>query len=409
MRQIARDVVANNPRVQAQRQVVAQLRARVAAAKSGYLPSVEGSAVVERRRLNTIGAAGDQAFTLGQGAVEARLPVADGGRTAAAVKTARAELENGEAILDGVINETLLGLVTAIEDVRRSRAIRQLVRQQHDAIAEELKATRRRLDLHDATATDIAQAEARLAAADAALLDAEEQTAASLARYVTVSGGPIAEVPPSPDLPVGPPTLDDAKTRAMKGNPTVRAAQSAVLAGRGTVDAARADLAPSVELVGGYQYLAGGVANLFTGRLPSDRSATYFGAEARIPIFQRGAEYAEIRRARALTGQREYQVHQAVREVTRDVEIAWERTRAARAIATASRAAVTANEAAVLGVTREAGLGARTTLDVLNAQGDLLDAQIILQRALASEVQARASLLSSLGLLADALIGEERR
>lgn len=406
MRQLAREVVAANPRVQAQRQVVEQLRAKLSAARSGYLPKIDGSALIQRRRLDIIGSPSDQSFTLGEANAEARLPIADGGRTSAAIETARAELRNGEATLSGVINDTLLDLVRATATVQSARAVQGFVRQQHDAIAGELQATERRLQLHDATLTDVDQARARLASSDAALLDADEQVAATTSRFAAVSGRPAEAAPPVPDLPVGPPTLDEARVRAMEDSPALLAAQNAVAAGEGTVQAARANLAPSVELVAGYDYLTGGVANLFTGRLPSDRSAAYVGASARVPIFQRGAEFAEIRRAKAVRGQRQFEELETGREVVRDVELAWTRTRAARAIANAAHTAVAANESAVAGVTREAGLGARTTVDVLDAQNDLLSARITEQRATASEVDARATLLSALGALAPALLGD---
>lgn len=404
MGEFARNVVSTSPRIEAQRQVVKQLRARVRAARSGWLPSIEGSATVQRRRLDVVGATGDQTFTIGQGDVEARLPIADGGRIAAETATARAELANGEAVLDQVVNEVLLDLLTAAADVRTARAVQQAVAQQREAVATLLAATSRRLEVNDATATDVAQAEARLASAEAAALEAQDQRTASETRFAEVAGRSGDAIPLLPDLPAGPPTLADATVRATQDSPIVRAARSAADAGDATVDAARAALAPLVEAVAGYQYLTGGVANLFTGRLPNDRSATYGGVAARIPLFQRGAEYAEIARAKALRGQREFQVAQVSREAIRNVQVAWSRRSAAGAIERAARDAMVANRSALAGVSREAGLGARTTQDVLDAQTDLLSAEIAEQRAARSAYVARATLLSTLGQLGNALV-----
>lgn len=407
LRQVAQIVVDSNPRIEAQRQVVAQLRAKVAAARSGALPSFEGSALLQRRRLSVAGGPGDQSFTIGQGDVEARLPLADGGRTSAAVDTARAELENGQAVLETVIEDTLLDLVTAAADLQSALVVQGYVRQQRQAIAQQVSIAKERLEVRDATYADVAQAEARLASSDAAALDAEEAVAASALRFEAIAGvQPTPGGPDLPDLPVGPPSLDDATSRALADAPAMRAARAAAEAGTGLVRSAKAAFAPSVEAVAGYQYLTGGVANLFTGRLPNDRSATYGGVSARVPLFQRGSEYAELRRARAVSGQRAAQVAETAREVTRDLALSWERRRAAAAIVDAGRQAVIANETALKGVTREAQLGARTTLDVLDAQAELLTAKVTEQRALRGQFVARATVLNVLGLMRPALIGE---
>lgn len=405
MADLAREVVASSPRVEAQRQVVRQLRARVQDARSSRLPAVEGSAIVQRRRLDVVGGPGDQVFTIGQGDVEARLPIADGGRAGAAIATARGELASGEATLKAIVNRVLLDLVTAVAELREARAVEVAVRQQRDAITALLATTRRRLEVRDATATDVALAQARLASADAALLEADNQRSAAETRYAEIVGRSGVATPSIPDLPAGAPTLTEATMRAAADAPGVLAARYAAEAGEATVAAARAALAPSVEAVAGYQYLTGGVANLFTGRLPNDRTATYGGVSARIPLFQRGAEYAEIARAKAFRGQRQAQAAQAVREAVRDVQLAWARRSSAAAIERAAREAVVANRQALAGVSREAGLGSRTTQEVLDAQTELLDAEIAGQRAERSAYVARATVLSALGQLDAALLG----
>ncbi|WP_158637936.1 TolC family protein [Sphingomonas ginsenosidivorax] len=403
---LAEMVYAANPRIQAQREVVQQARARLDAARSGSLPSIEGDALVQRRRLGVVNGPGDQTFTLGQASLEARMPLFDGGRTGAAKATARAELDNAEAVLNDTVEQVMLDLVTALADTRSAAEVEGFVQQQNASLQSELAMTERRLSVRDATLTDISQAQARLATSEAGMLDAQTQRAASRSRLEELLGAPIAdETMALPQIAAGPPTIEDAKQHAIRNSPVLRAARAAVAAGRGAVSAARAQLAPNVEAVVGVDYLTGGVANLFTGQLPNDRTATFGGVSAHVPIFQRGAEYAEIRRAKGLEAQRMFQLAQVEREVVRDVEVTWTRRQAAARIVAIAGKAVVANESAVSAITREATFGERTTIDVLDAQRDLLTARIDQTRAARAEIVAQATLLAEIGSLAQTLLG----
>ncbi|WP_375427459.1 TolC family protein [uncultured Sphingomonas sp.] len=115
-----------------------------------------------------------------------------------------------------------------------------------------------------------------------------------------------------------------------------------------------------------------------------------------------------MRRARAIEGQRGFQFAQVAREVARDLQIAWNRQRTAADITGAARVAVSANEDATMGVERESQVGARTTVEVLDAQNDLLSARIVLERSIRAEYVARATSLAIIGELQDVLVRTQR-
>jgi outer membrane protein len=112
-----------------------------------------------------------------------------------------------------------------------------------------------------------------------------------------------------------------------------------------------------------------------------------------------------IFRAKGLEAQRAYQLAQAEREVARDIEISWTRRQTAARIVGITGKAVIANESAVNAITREATFGERTTIDVLDAQRDLLTARIDQARATRAELVAQATLLAEIGALAETLLG----
>lgn len=399
MKTLAATVIASNPRIDAQRAAVEALRARLRSARSGYYPSLQASGLAERRDLTIHGAAGGQRFTVGQADVEARLPLFDGFRTGNSVKVAEAELAAGTAVLDGTVQDVLLQLLTAAADVHRDRQIQAFSQQQYASINDQLSATQRLLQLGEATRTDQNQAKARLAVSQASILSAQEEYGVSAATFEAVSGQPTDSVPDLPRLPALPPTIDDAQA-ALAQSPAVISAQNTAAAAERGIAYAKGALAPQVDAVAGFEYLRGGVANLFTGALPNDRSAVYGGVEVRVPIFQQGKEYAEIARAKAVSSQRIAQAGQVRRDVTQDLQTAWARWRAATATIVAAGEAVVANQDAAAGIRKEAaGGGSRTVLDILNAQNELLQARAALERAVRNEYVARASILATLGRL----------
>ena len=401
---LAAIVLDSNPQIEAQRAAVRALEARISAARGGYLPTVEANALSQKRHLNLIGNAGDSTFVAAEVSVEARLRLFDGFRTSNAVDISSAEMASGKAILDGTISDVLLDLLRSASDVHRDRLVRGFAQQQYDAIAEQLRGTSRRLSFGEATKTDESQATARLATSATGILSATESLEQSAAEFEAVSGRPADVVPPLPGLGMMPVSLEDATTIAQAESPRLLAAKATAAAAQKGISFARGALAPTVDVVGGYDYITGGIANLFTGRLPEDRSALYAGVEVRVPIFQGGRDYAEVRRAKALSDQRMSQVDQAARQVNQEVAVAWSRWKSAKAIIDAAQTAVTANERAADGVRKESIGGARTLLDVLDAQNELLAARVALERALRNEFVARATVLATIGRLTPQLL-----
>lgn len=397
---LAARVVETNPEIETQRGAVRVLEERVKSARAGFFPTVEANGLVQRRRLDVHGGAtGDATFTAGEGNIEARLHLYDGLRTINSVQVAKEELDAGKATLDGTISSVLLQLLQSSADVRRDRQIRQYAQMQNASIAEQLAGTSRRLKFGEATRTDESQAKARLATSRAGILSAAEELQVSASALEAVSGQPASDVPELPRLAPLPPTLEEAIAMAQHQSPRLASAKNTVDAAKQGIDFAKGALAPQIDAVAGYEILTGGVANLFSGKLPQDRSATYAGVTARIPIFQGGREYAEIRRSEALYGQRMAQLAATQRSVVDEVTAAWARWTAAVATIEAAREAVLANEQAADGVAKEALGGSRTTLDVLDAQNELLSARVSLERAVRNEFVARASVLAVIGLL----------
>ncbi len=396
---LARVVVETNPEIAAQRQQVRIAKARMQAAEAGYLPSIEANGLVQKREIDIKnGGPGDARFVAGQASVEARVRVYDGDRTYNAVQVAKAELESAEAALKAVTSDILLELLTAAADVHTHRQIKQFSEAQSDAIAEQLRATSRRMEFGESTRTDENLAKARLATSKAGILAATEELNVSGYRFRAVSGQSATVVPPLPALSALPGSLTQAQAVAFDASPRIRVARLNADASKKGINFAKGALFPQLDAVGGYEFLTGGVANLFTGKLPDDRSALYSGIELNVPIFK-PRDYAEIRRAQAVRDQRLAQTDFAVRTVGEEVATNWTRWQSAKSTIDAAQAAVDAIAQAAEGIKKESVGGNRTLAEVLDAQNELLAARITFERAVRNEFVARAGVLAATGSL----------
>jgi outer membrane protein len=399
MDELARSVVANNPEIAAQRSQVEIARARMQAAEAGYLPTVEANGIVQKREIDIKnGGQGDARFVAAQAGIQTRVRVYDGDRTYNAVQVAKAELLSAEAALQGLTSDVLLELLTAAADVHSNRQIKRYSEEQSEAIAEQLRSTSRRLEFGESTRTDENLAKARLATAQAGILGATAELNVSGARFGAVSGQSATTVPPLPQLTALPSSLLQAQSLAATESPRLRVARLNADAGQKGVNFAKGALFPQLDAVGGYEFLTGGVANLFTGKLPNDRSALFGGIELRVPVFQ-PRDYAEIRRARAVRDQRLSQVDFAGVTVNEEVAASWMRWQSAKATIAAAQEAVDAIEQAAEGIKKESVGGNRTLVEVLDAQNELLTARISLERAIRNEFVARAGVLAATGRL----------
>ena len=103
--------------------------------------------------------------------------------------------------------------------------------------------------------------------------------------------------------------------------------------------------------------------------------------------------------------QARHQVREARRQVTEAVTNAWYGYVTSLAVIESSRQAVVANEIALDGVQQEAFVGIRTTLDVLNAEQELLESRLTFVTAERDSFVAGYLLLQAMGLASAEQLG----
>ncbi len=297
----------------------------------------------------------------------------------------------------------LLNAATAYMNLLQTAAILDLQRSNVNVLEVTLRQTRDRFTAGEVTRTDVAQAESRLSGGRSQLSLAESNFITAKAQYQQVIGvpAPARLAPAAPVDRLSPRTLDGAIARGRTEHPTITTAMYNVDVAVHQVKIAEGALAPSLLAVGSVQKSYGSLQSLSVLETLSASIAAQFT----VPIYQGGAEYAAIRQSKEILGQRRMDLDTARDQVQSSVVQAWGQLEAAKAQINATQSQVTAAEVALNGVREEARVGQRTTLDVLNAQQDLVNARVALVTAQRDRVVASYTLLAAAGSLSPQILG----
>jgi outer membrane protein len=392
----------NNPQLNAER---ARLRATdegVPQALSGYRPQISATAdigVQFSESQTTIGASRGATVPHGVG-VTGTQTVFNGLRTGNRTRAAESQVFAGREALRVMEQQILLDAATAYMNVLRDTAILDLQRRNVEVLEEQLRQTRDRFNVGEVTRTDVAQAESRLAAARSSALAAESTLTTSRAtfrRVIGVEPGRLAAGTPVDRLSPG--TLAGAIAAGSIENPNITAAMYGVDVQLLQVKIAEGALYPTITVQASVQQR--------WDSSPTTQSA--FAASAvgqiAIPIYQGGGEYSLIRQSKETLAQQRLNLELTRDQVRALVVQSWGQLVAAKAQIQAAQAQVTAAEIALNGVREEARVGQRTTLDVLNAQQELVNARVALVTAQRDRVVASYALLQASGRLAVQVLG----
>lgn len=386
---------ATNPTITAQRESLRATDVNVAIARAAGRPSV-GANVGLNRDLTQSGSL----RRLGKGpyvsaGVDLSYPLFNGGSVRNNVDAARIRVEAGRATLRAVEGDVFTEAVAAYMDVIRDRAIVELNENNVRVLTTNLEATRDRFEIGDLTRTDVAQSEARLQLGRSNLATAQGRLKSSEENYRRVVGQRPDDLAPPPPLPPLPTSPDQAVRIALVNNPDLIAIQREAAAAGYDVRVARASRLPTVSGVASGDYVNTIAGE--TGGAPRTGTATSIGVNTRIPLYQGGLPSARIRQAQAFEGQRLEQLVGTERAVIANTRSAYAEYQAANNAIQSNTVAVEANELALEGARAERSVGTRTVLDVLNAEQELLNAQVALVTAKRDAYVAGFRLLNAMG------------
>jgi outer membrane protein len=392
-------VYSNNPTLLAARANLRAVDENVPQALAGWRPSVTISSsagvVDSQSRLRT--AAGTQAGsadrTTSSNSITITQPVFRGGRTVATTRQAENQVLAQRARLLATEQQVLQDTVAAYVSVIRDQELLRLNINNEQVLTEQLRATNERFRVGEITRTDVAQAESRLAGARSNRAQSEGNLQISRATFQRLVG--IAPQRLQAPQPLRPPvrTAQEAAQAAAANNPNVVAALFDEAGARDAIDVQMSALLPQISVQGQ------GFRNDNAAQPDSRITGSQLTASLTVPIYQGGAEYAAVRQARQTAQQSRQVVDEQRRTVAQTATQAWEQLQSSKAQVDSVRSQIRAAEIALDGVQREAIVGSRTTLDVLNAEQELLNARTSLVQALSTVVSQSYALAATIGRL----------
>jgi outer membrane protein len=391
---------ANNPSLQAARASLRATDESVPAAIAGWRPTIVVTGAAGPIGGHTVAPDGfgqqvsSKAYRLeGLASVTVTQPIYTGGKTSATVHKAVNTVMSTRAQLIASEQQVFSNVVTDYVNVIANTQVLQLDINNEQVLTRQLQATSDRFRVGEITRTDVAQAEAALSAATATRQTAEGNLQTARSQFQRDVGElPERLLEPQPlRLPVR--TEREATALAASNNPTVVQDLFAFAAAKDNFDVQYSALMPNLNVQ----------ATAFDFVNQQNPHTTATGGEIianlSIPIYQGGAEYAAIRQARQQALQARDTLSDARRTAVQQATQAWETYQAAKATIESNRAAIRSNQIALEGVQREAVVGSRTTLDVLDAEQTLLNSRVALVQTLANFVVASYGVAEAVGRL----------
>jgi outer membrane protein len=384
-----------NPTLQAARAQQRGVDEGVPIARSAGLPSLSGTATysefVDGSSGNPLSPDRNLDAQLNLG-----MPIYAGGGIRNSVRAAETRVDAGRADLRAVESGLFSQVVAVYMDVILAEAVVGLNRANVQRLEVNLQATRDRFEIGDLTRTDVAQSESRLALARGQTRTAEANLISARERYIQVVGKAPENLRTPPPLMGLPGSADEAVAIALDSNPDLLAARQRAKAAGYDTAATGANRLPRVSVFAntGYNDFLG--TNNIPGAVQSTTSTTV-GVRASVPLFQGGLPSAQKRQAQARESQTLEQEIGIERAVIASVRSAYAQWQAALALITSSQTAVDAAELSLEGVRAENTVGNRTILDILNAENELLNAQVQLVTAKRNAYVAGFNLLAAMG------------
>ena len=300
---------------------------------------------------------------------------------------------------EGIEQRVIYDSIIAYLDVLRNGRLVDLSKKNVNVLNRQLEAIISRYQLGELTRTDVAQATAALESATSIL--ASRAGVLDLARSIfeTAVGMPPTELDVNIKLPVLPQTLEEAKKMAVNFNTSLKANTLREEHARSLLESAKSKSLPTLNFS----------TSLSGGESASRSEFSNFGFSfiGSLPLYRGGSLKSDERKALS-----ELELIMATSEMSRlkvmqAVVSAWSDFEVSSTVIKARAREVEATDLAYQGTIEEARLGARTTLDVLNAEQTLMNSKTNLETARSDRLASGYRLLLQTGTLTPSVLGVE--
>ena len=395
----------NNTTILAAREGFKATQEDIVQAKSALKPSVNADASISYTNTEASGNefqvsnGGNLAKSLG---VNATQLLYTGGIVKAGIEQAEYLVAAQGFALSAVEQQMLFEAVQAYMDVLRNKAVLELQRNNQSVVSRELEQARARFEVGEITRTDVSQSEARYAGAQADVINAQAAVKTAQSRFKQIVGAEPSENMGYPNVVFDMPSeLEDVLALGLSNNREILQARLNQKAAQSAVESVKGERLPQVSAQGTLSQ------SYDPNDFIDDQRLARIGVVASVPLYTGGATRSRIRQAQKVVNQREQDILTVEQRIESEIIAYWENWQAAKAESVARQAQVSASRLAQEGVDIEAEFGERTTLDALNADQELLSAQVDLTISQRNEIVSRFALARVLGLLVSRNLGFE--
>ena len=393
----------NNPTARAARAELLAVQEQLDQAQSGFKPVITADADIIYTDTEIKGAeflSSDADYVSKSASLNLKQPLYRGGRTYAEVNKAQNVIAAQKLNLSAVEQGVLYDAVVAYMNVLRDEAVLALNVNNEVLVTREKAQAENRFSVGELTRTDVSQSKARLAAARAEVIKAGGDVKRSRAVYRQIVGAQPSKGMAYPlTIITLPETLEEALLLADSNNRGVLQSKFIKQAAGYDVNSKMGAMLPEVSAIGSLS------KSFDTSVDIEEQDQMRFGVSASMPLYQAGNNLSRVREAKKRVNQRAIQITEAREAARQETVQAWESLQTAQAEVNARQAQIDAARIAREGVHYETEFGERTILDSLDANQELLDAQVSLITAKRNEVVARFGLARSLGVLVPQKLG----
>ena len=293
--------------------------------------------------------------------------------------------------------EILYKTIEAHSGLVSTKEIEEINRKNVELKISQLETDRIRLERGEIKLSDVAQSESSFAGAQALYIQSQNEVVTSKLNYENVIGKiDINTLQKSTQAIVNIPTsLESAIELSKINNHDVKIAELELEKAEKDIAIAKSDLAPTANLS-------------FERSYTEDLSTTYDEREKDVlkatvswPFYSGGKKFATIDKNQSIKVRQRLLLDNAIKNNLTEVTSAWANLQSSESFLNSVRAQVKAAEIANEGIIAEylSGAGSRSTLDVIQSNSILLNAQISLTNAERNYLLAQYNLLKSIGLL----------
>ena len=380
-------------------------------AKTDFLPSFDLSATQGKDisksfpDTSNLGVTGINPTTLG---VDLTQPL--GASKILNFKKSKNSLKIAQYENSSVIQNVLFKAIKSYYTVLRNYFLLDVAKKNEQNIEKKLQATEKRFEFKDVTRTDVFKAKARLAEAISNRIEAENNLEISISDFRnTVGRNPRIN------------WYDDNKTKVISSNPKdwskfvdipkiPESLEQSIIIGRANnpefnkikleIENSKIDMTSSALNFAPEFSISGSIGKSLDSSRTVERKDNYsVTAQVNLPIFNKGHNFINVQKSKntALTKIKSLETKNL--DLDFQIKSFWKKIESTKSSINSLEISVESNLIAVDGITKEAAVGTRTTIEILDAEKDLTQSESNLVNAQYQLVISSYELLKQCGLL----------